>query len=690
MASPPTDIDHFLSTEFTHLVIGGGTAGLVVATRLAEREDIVVGILEAGLPAYDEPGINVPGRFCETLGTEYDWQFATVPQPGFNGRALPWPRGKVLGGSAALNIMTWNRACKEDYDAWEELGNEGWGWEGMLQFGTSHQYWHKTLNKLGVETNRSHFSGSNVGAWTTVTSVEPNRRGRSYSTNAYYQPNAHKSNLKLLSGATVQEVLLDPSEDGWVAKGVRFTYQGKEHSVYTKGEVIICAGSVQSPQLLELSGIGNPEVLEAAGIDVKIDNPAVGENLQDHMMTCTVWEIDPSIPTIESLRSDPVAAAAADLEYDTSRTGLRTCLPASVAYLPFSHFLNPDDIAETGRSLACSSLAASMTLSSPSTLSRPSSPQSSYPSSPSTPSSPSAPSSPSTPSSPASSISYTSTTASSATKSQMPLPHNTKPPEAATRASICLRRLTHPQNLGQIEYNFDLSNYSPYFVSEPGKRYATMLMMLQYPFSTGSIHLPPTNTNATTNKRATADDKPLINPRYFLGAGGENDLEMMSAGQKFADKIVRTAPLSDIIVKRAWPPERRPFPRSPQKTPSSTQESPSSIHEEEEEEDFTPWIRSNTTTDWHPIGTCSMGPSPFPQSPNSPSPINPHHPAPSSTGYVVDSRLRVHGTRNLRIIDASVMPLQISAHLQATVYAIGEKGAGIVGEEWGARSHRCP
>lgn len=132
MASPPTDIDHFLSTEFTHLVIGGGTAGLVVATRLAEREDIVVGILEAGLPAYDEPGINVPGRFCETLGTEYDWQFATVPQPGFNGRALPWPRGKVLGGSAALNIMTWNRACKEDYDAWEELGNEGWGWEGML------------------------------------------------------------------------------------------------------------------------------------------------------------------------------------------------------------------------------------------------------------------------------------------------------------------------------------------------------------------------------------------------------------------------------------------------------------------------------------------------------------------------------------------------------------------------------
>lgn len=101
----------------------------------------------------------------------------------------------------------------------------------------------------------------------------------------------------------MQEVLLDPCEEEWLAKGVRFTYQGKEHSVYTKGEVIICAGSVQSPQLLELSGIGNPEVLEAAGIEVKIDNPAVGENLQDHM---SKTDADPSavVPPSNDLKSD--------------------------------------------------------------------------------------------------------------------------------------------------------------------------------------------------------------------------------------------------------------------------------------------------------------------------------------------------------------------------------------------------
>ena len=132
MGSLPRDIDVFLSTKFTHLIIGGGTAGLVVAARLADNKHLVVGVLEAGPADYEDPRINVPGRFCETLDTDYDWQFATVPQPGLNGRSLPWARGKVLGGSSALNIMTWNRACKEDYDAWEELGNRGWGWDGLL------------------------------------------------------------------------------------------------------------------------------------------------------------------------------------------------------------------------------------------------------------------------------------------------------------------------------------------------------------------------------------------------------------------------------------------------------------------------------------------------------------------------------------------------------------------------------
>ena len=134
-----------------------------------------------------------------------------------------------------------------------------------------------------MNINRSHFSGSNVGAWTTLTSVTPEQRERSYSANAYYLANAEKPNLVLLAGATVQELLLEPTKDEWTAKGVRFTHNGEEHSISVREEIIICAGSVQSPQLLELSGIGNSKVLQEAGIEVKVDNPAVGENLQDHM-----------------------------------------------------------------------------------------------------------------------------------------------------------------------------------------------------------------------------------------------------------------------------------------------------------------------------------------------------------------------------------------------------------------------
>lgn len=122
----------FISSTFDYLVVGGGTAGLVVAARLSEDPDISVGVLEAGPDITDEEFINVPGRYGEGIGTPYDWQFETTPQNALGGRKLPWPRGKVLGGSSALNFMTWNRPNKEDLDAWEALGNRGWGWDGML------------------------------------------------------------------------------------------------------------------------------------------------------------------------------------------------------------------------------------------------------------------------------------------------------------------------------------------------------------------------------------------------------------------------------------------------------------------------------------------------------------------------------------------------------------------------------
>lgn len=132
MSIPSIAPADFCHRQFDYLVVGGGTAGLVVAARLSENADIAVGVLEAGPAALDEPLINVPGRFGESLNTKYDWQFETIAQAGLGGRKLPWPRGKVLGGTSALNFMTWNRGNREDYDAWEELGNPGWGWDSLL------------------------------------------------------------------------------------------------------------------------------------------------------------------------------------------------------------------------------------------------------------------------------------------------------------------------------------------------------------------------------------------------------------------------------------------------------------------------------------------------------------------------------------------------------------------------------
>jgi len=132
--SPATEPDPatFVSAPFDYLVVGGGTADLVVAARLSEDPAIRVGVLEAGPAAFDDPIIDIPGRFGDSLGTKYDWQFETIRQPGINGRKLAWPRGRVLGGTSALNFMTWNRGSRKDYDKWEQLGNDGWGWEGLL------------------------------------------------------------------------------------------------------------------------------------------------------------------------------------------------------------------------------------------------------------------------------------------------------------------------------------------------------------------------------------------------------------------------------------------------------------------------------------------------------------------------------------------------------------------------------
>lgn len=129
---PSPSADAFLHHSFDYIVIGGGTAGLAAASRLAEDQSLTVGVLEAGGIAHGEDNVDIPAFYGRSLGGPLDWAFETEPQDGLGGRSLSWPRGKVLGGTSALNFMTWVRGSKEDYDDWAALGNNGWAWDDLL------------------------------------------------------------------------------------------------------------------------------------------------------------------------------------------------------------------------------------------------------------------------------------------------------------------------------------------------------------------------------------------------------------------------------------------------------------------------------------------------------------------------------------------------------------------------------
>jgi choline dehydrogenase-like flavoprotein len=188
--------------------------------------------------------------------------------------------------------------------------------------------------------------------------------------------------------------------------------------------------------------------------------------------------------------------------------------------------------------------------------------------------------------------------------------------------------------LGQVEYILDHGNYSPVYRSGSSgeettttTKHATLMQVLQYPYSRGCIHIDPAEAAA---------GKVVIDPKYYEGEG-ELDREVMAAAQAFGDRICRTAPMKDLVRRRVYPPE-------------------------EVDCDWKTWVRDNTITDWHPVGTCSM--------------------LPRARGGVVDPALRVYGTSNLRVVDASIFPLHISAHIQATVYAVAEKAADCIKQTW--------
>ena len=332
---------------FDHLVIGGGSAGCVLAARLSEDPNVSVCLVEAG-PADTSVLIHCPAGLALLAQTrQANWGFQTVPQAGLNGRRGYQPRGKVLGGSSSINAMCYARGVPEDYDAWAAEGNAGWGYDELLPYFKRAEHnergadaWHGTGGPLNVMDLRSpnrfgpvfveagvqaghprnaDFNGASqegVGLYQVT-----HRHGERFSAaKAYLTPNLGRRNLTVMTGAQTTRVLME----GRRAVGVEVRVNGQLQQLKARREVLLCAGALQSPQLLMLSGIGPGAQLQRHGIAVVHDLAGVGANLHDHVDVVQVVDT----PGLSELFGLSLAGAARAIkgifEWRRARTGLLT------------------------------------------------------------------------------------------------------------------------------------------------------------------------------------------------------------------------------------------------------------------------------------------------------------------------------------------------------------------------------
>lgn len=292
-----------------------------------------------------------------------------------NNRSITVNQGKALGGSSAINAQIFAAPTKANFDSWETLGNEGWDWNALQKNMTKaytyppveagleaafdvdgwaakndaaqgpiqtsfpkaavHNAWANTMKTLGYPMPHDPFLGAASGSFSVLHSVDPVTRERSYSASAYYQPHKNRENLVVLTGAHVDKILFD-REGGVKASGVQYTHNGTTQTASVTKEVVLAAGTFQSPKILELSGIGDAKLLAKHGIESIRDLPGVGENLQDHLACGIAYEAVDSLETLDALaRQEPEAIGQALQEYATSHSGPLTSIGIETyAYLP--------------------------------------------------------------------------------------------------------------------------------------------------------------------------------------------------------------------------------------------------------------------------------------------------------------------------------------------------------------------
>lgn len=586
--------------SFDYIIVGGGQAGLVVASRLTEDANITVAVIEAGKSGMDEPDadkINVPAAnlYNSPANTELDWQFKTAAQDNLNGRTTNWPRGKTLGGSSAINGLYYVRPSDAEITAWSNLmggSNSQWSWDNMLnamkkaesftpahqdvadieriewstgshgQNGPVHSSWPSVpYEVIGAFVNSSvanaapynadPYAGTTAGTFVACSNINPSNWTRSFSRTAYIDPNVARPNLHILTGTLVTKVLFDTSQPSNVkATGVSFqqSKNGQTYTVNANREVILSAGTVNTPQVLQLSGVADSALLKSHNIDTVVDLPGVGYNLQDHLSGGVQW-----------------TPKSADIVPPVKVTGNATVdsyINSAVAYVNGTALLG-DQWQAYLDSVAKNQSAAVSNYKAPADV------QKGY------------------------NQTYTTT---------LDLIKN----------GITTVELIYSLTFGNIQVQ----------------------AAMQHPFSRGSVLITSDN----------AFDYPAIDPRYLEQSA---DMTMLLAGFKLARKVGSSAPHNNYI---------------------GTEQHPGSAVTSDD--DWMNFIRGAVMTEFHPSGTASL--------------------LPRELGGVVDQNLLVYGTSNLRVIDASIIPIAMSAHYMSLVYGLSEIGAGIVKKAQAAAAKPAP
>jgi choline dehydrogenase len=352
-----------LEGDYDYIIVGAGTAGCILANRLSARTDRRVLLLEAGGSDH-WIWLHIPVGYLFAIGNpRSDWMYRTECESGLNGRALAYPRGKVIGGSSAINAMICMRGQAADYDYWRSLGLIGWGWSDVLPafrriedhfLGDSEHHatgggwrveaprvsWQvlDAVREAAVELGLPALDDFNRGDNEGVSYFHVNqKRGRRWSAaRGFLKPALARGNLRLQMNVQVQRLNIERGR----ACAVQFRRDGELIEARAAGEIILCAGAIGSPHILSLSGIGRHEWLEALGIATVLDRPGVGSNLQDHLQQRAIYQVS-NVKTLNETYHSLLGRAAMGLDYMLRRRGPFTMAPSQLGIFMRSDPMQP-------------------------------------------------------------------------------------------------------------------------------------------------------------------------------------------------------------------------------------------------------------------------------------------------------------------------------------------------------------